>query len=244
VPDRDDDWVEHRAAAAWIGALADLARDLQGRHPDPAAAAPLVTDAALQLVPGADVAAVSVVGKGRSVTTFGATDPVAVALDTAQQQAGEGPSVTDLWTRTEVLADDLASDPRWPAYARAAVAGGIRSLLAVRLYLRSAGLGALVVYSRVPSAFDDRSRRAADVFGAHAAAALDQARHREQLATALAGRDLIGQAKGILMERHGIDEDAAFAMLVRASQLSNTPLRQVAERLTWSGEMPTDPAVF
>ncbi len=40
----------------------------------------------------------------------------------------------------------------------------------------------------------------------------------EQLHQALATRDLIGQAKGILMERFNIDAAAAFAMLVQSSQ--------------------------
>jgi GAF domain-containing protein len=232
-----DGWDDDRAAAAWISALADLARELQSRHPDPSAAARMVTDAAVQLVPGADLAAVTVVGKDRTVTTLGPTDAAATALNAVQQETGTGPCLTALWSETLVVAEDLGTDPRWPGYAEAAVGLDIRAVVAVRLYLRSSTLGALSLYGRRSSAFDEAAVHAAGVFAAHAAVALDQARHREQLATALAGRDVIGQAKGILMERHRVDEDAAFALLVRASQTRNLPLRQVAERLTWTGEL-------
>ena len=50
----------------------------------------------------------------------------------------------------------------------------------------------------------------------------------DHLRIALTGRDLIGQAKGILMERHGISADAAFDRLVRISQTTNTKLHEVA----------------
>lgn len=39
---------------------------------------------------------------------------------------------------------------------------------------------------------------------------------------------MIGQAKGILMQRHTIDADTAFQMLVRASQRSHLPVAEVA----------------
>ena len=56
--------------------------------------------------------------------------------------------------------------------------------------------------------------------------------------TALAGiRDLIGQAKGILIERYRLSPDAAFQMLVRVSQNTNVPLRQVCSRLVDIGQL-------
>ncbi|MFZ0832356.1 MAG: ANTAR domain-containing protein [Mycobacterium sp.] len=57
------------------------------------------------------------------------------------------------------------------------------------------------------------------------------AAENEQLRRALASRDIIGQAKGILMEQYGIDADAAFGLLVRLSQESNTRLVEIARRL-------------
>ncbi len=61
--------------------------------------------------------------------------------------------------------------------------------------------------------------------------ALALARENEQLRRALESRDLIGQAKGMLMERFDIDAASAFALLVRLSQDSNTRLAHIAQKL-------------
>ncbi len=68
--------------------------------------------------------------------------------------------------------------------------------------------------------------------------ALAGARQRSQLRTALARRDVIGQAKGILMERHRLTPDAAFALLDRISQETNTKLHDIADQLTRTGGLP------
>ncbi|OBH47019.1 hypothetical protein A5682_25135 [Mycobacterium mantenii] len=52
-----------------------------------------------------------------------------------------------------------------------------------------------------------------------------------QLQRALETRDIIGQAKGMLMERFDIDAASAFDLLVRLSQTSNTPLAELAAKL-------------
>jgi AmiR/NasT family two-component response regulator len=69
------------------------------------------------------------------------------------------------------------------------------------------------------------------VLAAHAAAAILASRQGEQLESALSTRDRIGQAKGIIMERFGIDDVQAFEMLRRLSQDGNTRLVDVAQRV-------------
>jgi len=69
------------------------------------------------------------------------------------------------------------------------------------------------------------------VLAAHAAAAILASRQGEQLESALSTRDRIGQAKGIIMERFGVDDVQAFEMLRRLSQDSNTRLIEVAKRV-------------
>jgi AmiR/NasT family two-component response regulator len=56
---------------------------------------------------------------------------------------------------------------------------------------------------------------------AHAAIALVGAQREAQLGIALESRDIISTAKGILMERHGIDAASAFQLLVEASRSAN-----------------------
>jgi len=53
----------------------------------------------------------------------------------------------------------------------------------------------------------------------------------DSLAEALAARKAIERAKGLLMEREGLNEQDAYARLRKASQISGRPLRVVAEAL-------------
>ena len=62
------------------------------------------------------------------------------------------------------------------------------------------------------------------LFGAHAGIALADARQKADLRVAISSRDLIGQAKGILMERHGLTAEQAFAVLAQHSQENNRKL--------------------
>ena len=58
----------------------------------------------------------------------------------------------------------------------------------------------------------------------------------EHLRKALASRDVIGQAKGILMERCRITADEAFALLVQASQHQNIRVAELSAMLAETGE--------
>jgi AmiR/NasT family two-component response regulator len=100
-------------------------------------------------------------------------------------------------------------------------------------------LGALNLYARQPGALTDTDVEVVLLLAAHLAttlAALLRAeadrRQVRGLREALDSRDVIGQAKGILMERHGMDADTAFDTLSRASQRLNIKLRDLAEQLT------------
>ena len=80
-----------------------------------------------------------------------------------------------------------------------------------------------------------------DAGGQPAAVALAGAQHEENLRTGMAHRDVIGQAKGILMERHKLTADLAFAALVRASSVTNRKLLDIAEELVSTGHLPPTP---
>jgi AmiR/NasT family two-component response regulator len=74
-----------------------------------------------------------------------------------------------------------------------------------------------------------------------AARADDGANEVAQLKEALETRGEIGKAQGILMERYGLDADAAFDTLVRLSQHTNRKLRDVSVELVETGALPEDP---
>jgi len=60
----------------------------------------------------------------------------------------------------------------------------------------------------------------------------------EGLEEALLSRDVIGQAKGILMERLHLTPDQAFEQLRSASQMHNRKVRDIAAALAETGEWP------
>lgn len=64
-----------------------------------------------------------------------------------------------------------------------------------------------------------------------ATVAMMTAVREEQFETALASRDVIGQAKGILMNHYKVDADRAFEMLRGLSQHDNIPLRTIAQKI-------------
>jgi len=141
-----------------------------------------------------------------------------------------------------VHSGDLAADPRWPRWApRAAEELAVRSMLSVRLATHERTVGSLNLYGRGEDAFDDVARTLAGSFAAHAAIAYAHAAERQHLETAMASRNLIGQAQGILMERHKITAEAAFDVLVAASQDGNTRLVEVARRVVETGVTPPPP---
>lgn len=111
-------------------------------------------------------------------------------------------------------------------------------MLCVPLSVNDEMLGALSLYGAVPAAFDPSAKRLAELYATHAALALAEARRTDQLRRALATRDVIGQANGVLMERHRITSDQAFERLKRASHRLNCKLVDVAETLAATGMLP------
>jgi len=100
--------------------------------------------------------------------------------------------------------------------------------------------GALNIYSHHMGRLGDQGTRDhALLLATHASLAVANteavrlAELREvQLRQALETRDIIGQAKGILMQRRGIDAEEAFDLLRRTSQDLNVKLSELARTLT------------
>ncbi|MEN3360096.1 MAG: hypothetical protein V7637_4078, partial [Mycobacteriales bacterium] len=137
---------------------------------------------------------------------------------------------------------DLAAEARWPLFARrAADRTGIRSMLAYRLFTDQDTLGSLNLYAATPQSFTDDVLPVGAVFAAHAAMAFAQAREVEQIShleQAMASNRTIGTAIGLLMARRHLSSDEAFELLRSTSQLSNRKLRDLAEQVVRSGDLP------
>ena len=107
----------------------------------------------------------------------------------------------------------------------------MRSALSFKLYTSQRNAGALNIFSFEPEAFGPEDEGVGQVLAAHAAAAILASRQGEQLQSALSSRDLIGQAKGIIMERYNVDAVRAFELLRELSQTENVKLVDVAKRV-------------
>ena len=126
-------------------------------------------------------------------------------------------------------------DRRWPPFATEATAAGVRSMLCLPLHVDTTTFGTLSLYADTPHAFRDATEPVARVLAVLAAITLSESRGRLNLQQALETRDLIGQAKGIIMHARRITAEDAFALLVRRSQETNTKLVDVAEAVVTTG---------
>jgi len=216
--------------------LADLARDMQGEADAPAVMA-LIVSSAPGTIPGAEEASISLVQGRRRVVSAAATSQRARRWDDLQAETQQGPLMDAMYEQQTVRVDDLAADPRWPQLARRAVDFGVGSLLCFQLFIHDDDLGTLTVLAHRPRAFTDESERTGLLFAAHAAVAVADAQDLNHITTALGNRDVIGQAKGILMERYKITPELAFALLAKTSQDANRRLHEVAEHLASTGTL-------
>ena len=169
-----------------------------------------------------------------------ASDDVGPTVDAIQFEVHEGPCVEAIREHHTVVTDDLITETRWPHFSRRAVeATGVRSMMAFRLFVAGDTLGSLNLYSKQPGAFTDESWAVGTIFAAHASVALRAARTKEDLARlreVVETRELIGQAKGILMARRGISSEAAVELLCRGAERLRIELRELANRVVQGEE--------
>ncbi len=177
-------------------------------------------------------AGVTVTTARGDVQTLAATGACPTMLDDIQRRLREGPCLAAAWKHHLVRLDDICTEERWPSYCReVAATTAVRSILAFELFTGEGTTGALNFYAESANAFDDEAVESGLILATHAALALHMVRRNEQFRSALASRDIIGQAKGMLMERFDIDAVQAFELLKRLSQNTNTPLAGVAQEL-------------
>ena len=190
-----------------------------------------IVEVACNSVPGFDNAGIATVEKKKAIITRAFTGDAVLPLDLAQYSLQEGPCSEVLQGDQVLCVSSLQNEQRWPSYTQKARAMGVRSQLAVKLFLGDDTLGGINFYSTTSDHVSEDARILAGLFATHAAIALGHAQERDTFAEGLHGRKAIGQALGILMHRYTMDEDRAFAFLVRASSHNNLKLRAVAEEL-------------
>ena len=213
--------------------IAEIVQELYGRDAvdSDTVIAELAEHAALE-VPEAQYAGVTVTRNGRQIDTPAATHKWPILLDEIQQRHRQGPCLSAAWEEKTIHVRDLETDERFPLYARDALTETpIRSAMCFQMWIAGETMGALNVFAETPNVFDEKTKAVGLVFAAHSSVAWNAARRDEQFKKALASRDVIGQAKGMLMERYGVNAIQAFDLLRKLSQDSNTPLIQIAADL-------------
>lgn len=209
-----------------------------------------IVDYSVRTIDGCSGAGISFIQNGDVVTPVW-TEPTVVEVDEMQYATGQGPCLDAIAQGETFYADDLLTDARWPDFGPMAARAGWRSLLSFCLAGETT-LGALNLYAQFPRAFGATDRAKGLIFATHAGVALAAAVELEDVARALevkterlqnlqgalASRQVIGRAEGILMNRELITGDQAFDLLRRASQQLNVKLREIAQYVVDTGEIP------
>lgn len=204
-----------------------------------------IAEAAVSTVAGCEMASVTLTEDG-GYRTGSTTDVAASAVDQAQYDAQEGPCLDAV--ETPVVYAKSFPDNRWPTLASRPVDLGAYSVASYRLAAANAGsagaTGSLNTYGIKPDAFSDEAQQVGLLLAAHASMAAEAVRERDALQDvadhlhqALLTRDVIGQAKGILMERLRLTPEAAFNILRHASNALNEKLHDVALNLAETGDL-------
>jgi GAF domain-containing protein len=190
-----------------------------------------IVEVACNSVPGFDHVGIATLEKKGTIVTRAFIGDLVVQLDQAQYGLREGPCSAALQGDDTVCVSSLGHEQRWPRYVPQAREVGVRSQMAVKLYLGEDTLGGINFYSTLADDVSDEAQALARLFATHAAIVLGHAQERETFAEGLQSRKIIGQAIGVLMERYAMDEDRAFAFLVRASSHGNIKIRAIAQQL-------------
>jgi GAF domain-containing protein len=204
----------------------------------------------VEVIAPCELAGVSIVEDDR-VRTLAASDELLRRIDDLQFELKEGPCYDAIRQHDVISSNDLATDDRWPTWGPlVSDKTGVHSSLSFRLFTTHRSLGALNLYSEVPASFGHEDVLEGHVVAAQAAVAVAATLKEAQLRRAVETRTVIGQATGILMERFGLDPDAAFGVMRRLSQTRNVKLYALARDLVETGHLygldhrPSQPEPF
>ena len=190
---------------------------------------------AVQAIPGADGAGLTLIEAGRADTIVKCA-PFVREIDDIQYGLGEGPCISAAALGKPMRSGSLGGDPRWPRFGPRAGRLGVHSVLSLPLISADQVVGAMNVYAHGKDAFDERSEHLGQLYAVPAAIAVQNAQvlaQTQRLAakfqSAMTNRAMIDRAVGILMSRSGITHDDAEARIRLLSQQENTKMAAVAE---------------
>ncbi|HEY2042072.1 MAG TPA: GAF and ANTAR domain-containing protein [Jatrophihabitans sp.] len=196
-----------------------------------------VAECAVQAIPGADGAGLTLLEKGHADVMVASASFVE-AIDAIQYSLGEGPCITAAAEGRTIRSGSLGGDTAWPRFGPRIGRLGVHSVLSLPLITADVVVGAMNVYAHSKNAFDEDAARVGELFAVPAAIAVQNAqvlaqtkRLATQLQTALISRSVIDQAMGIVMSRTGCTSDDAMGRLRERSQAENIKLSTLAHSI-------------
>ena len=176
-------------------------------------------------------------GDRRAPYTAVSSSELASVVDEHQYEEREGPCLDAVRLGEVVSVESVDDEMRWPGFMRHVRGTAIKTILSLPLSAGGDAVGAMNTYGDRPAGLLER-REAAESFAKVAGVAVANAvaYHRAtelntQLTEALEHRDVIGQAKGMLMASTGITASEAFQRLREQSQHSNRKLYDIAREM-------------
>jgi GAF domain-containing protein len=159
-------------------------------------------------------------------------------LEELQIRHQEGPCISAFDDKELVGAEDLTQDSRWPLFSEAAVARGVRAVLASPLPYNQDAVGVVVVLSEDRHPWSAEGELALLAFTDLAAlliATMMQGQQQSELAAQLQGalnsRAVIEQAKGVLIGQQGLSAHDAYEQLRARARTERRKLVAVSAEL-------------
>lgn len=224
-----------------LGSLTDLSTMLTGHRPLRGTLTE-IAHFAVQAIPGADGAGLTMHEEGRAQTVVASADFVH-AVDDIQYGLGEGPCIQAVASSQTQTSGSLGGEARWPRFGPRVGRLNVHSVLSLPLLLPEVDradriVGAMNVYAHAKNAFPPDAVRIGELFARPAAVSVHNAqvlaqsrRLADQLEQALTHRAVIDQALGVLMSRSGATAEEAFDKLRLMSQAQHVKVAEVAQVL-------------
>jgi GAF domain-containing protein len=197
----------------------------------------LVTRLAAATTAGTLGAAITVVDE-HGKRSRAASNAAVGQADTLQYELDEGPCLTAWQTGELVRIEDTTTDARWPRWNEAVSPLGVRSVVSAPLLVGQASIGAMKVYCERPMNYGLHDEHVMRLLAGQAAILLANSQSMQearrlgrQLTEALASRDVVARATGVLLAQGATGEQEAFATLAAAARQADRPVQDVARAL-------------
>ena len=196
-----------------------------------------IAEFAVQAIPGADGAGLTMLEEDRAQTVVASAEFVRL-VDDVQYGLGEGPCLLAVQSGRTQTSGSLGGEARWPRFGPRVGRMGVHSVLSLPLLLSDRVVGALNVYAHPKDAFEADAVRIGELFARPAAVSVHNAqvlaasqRLATQLAEALTHRAVIDQALGLIRGRSGASAEEAFDNLRVMSQSQHVKVAEVSRVL-------------